>query len=522
MRRIATALLVAFGLAAPVAQAQIAVNTDWTNKPAYFGAGLERGAAYGTYAGTPSLLVVSRTGGISIRQHDAAAGNGGALLNTFNSAATLTGVTGGFFLLNDIALSSDGVVIACNLTLNAVTAPFKCYRWTDLAAAPTTVINFTDVVASRLGDTFTLTNNGSAYTLWAAASGSDRIIRFTSADAGLTWTSSVIATTSNPTATWGTVPSVAPLPDGSFYLKSAGRGAWLYNAAGVFQAQIPTTVIQSPATATRFFQATTGTGLRSYIASYQYNPSNISRIVVFDVTDGPATAIQVATSPAIGPTATANGNGTGDVEVLVNGDNTVTFFGLGTDNGIGRFTTTTALPVELVAFTAAADGTSALLRWATASETNNAGFTIEARANGAQMWSTLGQVAGAGTTLEASAYSFRTDALAAGRYTFRLRQTDFDGASSYSAEVEAEIGMASAAALGVRGARTVTFSVREAQAVTVGLYDALGRRVAVLFDGAVEAGAAHTAHVGDGLSAGVYFVRLEGARAQATRSLVVR
>ncbi len=40
------------------------------------------------------------------------------------------------------------------------------------------------------------------------------------------------------------------------------------------------------------------------------------------------------------------------------------------------------LPVELVSFTGAADGSSALLTWTTASETNNAGFSIEALRTG--------------------------------------------------------------------------------------------------------------------------------------------
>ena len=78
------------------------------------------------------------------------------------------------------------------------------------------------------------------------------------------------------------------------------------------------------------------------------------------------------------------------------------------------------------------------------------------------------------------------------------------------------------ASLEVRGAREVRFRVREAQAVTVALYDALGRRVASLFDGAAGAGAEHAVETPGGLPAGAYFVRLEGETVRATRSLVVR
>ena len=63
-----------------------------------------------------------------------------------------------------------------------------------------------------------------------------------------------------------------------------------------------------------------------------------------------------------------------------------------------------SLPVELVAFTATADGRTARLSWTTASETNNAGFTVEQKIGDA--WADRGFVAGRGTTTERSDYAF--------------------------------------------------------------------------------------------------------------------
>ena len=186
------------------------------------------------------------------------------------------------------------------------------------------------------------------------------------------------------------------------------------------------------------------------------------------------------------------------------------------------------LPVELASFTASADGSAAILRWATASETNNAGFNVEVKAPGATGWADAGFVTGAGTTAEAHAYTRRVDGLTAGRYSFRLRQVDFDGTSTYSAAVELAFSVDGAFALGspapnpFSGTSRFTFTAREAQAVTVALYDALGRRVAVLFDGAVEANAVTTATVdGAGLPAGLYVVRVTGERFHATRTLTL-
>ena len=187
-----------------------------------------------------------------------------------------------------------------------------------------------------------------------------------------------------------------------------------------------------------------------------------------------------------------------------------------------------ALPVELASFTASADGSAAILRWTTASETNNAGFNVEVKAPGATGWADAGFVKGAGTTAEAHAYSRRVDGLTAGRYSFRLRQVDFDGTSTYSAAVELAFSVDGAFALGspapnpFSGTSRFTFTAREAQAVNVALYDALGRRVAVLFDGAVEANAATTTTVdGANLPAGLYVVRVTGERFHATRTLTL-
>ena len=58
-------------------------------------------------------------------------------------------------------------------------------------------------------------------------------------------------------------------------------------------------------------------------------------------------------------------------------------------------------------------------------------------------------------------------------------------------------------------------------AVTVAVYDALGRRVATVHDGPVAAEQAFTVDV-SGLPAGVYVVRASGGVASAQRFTVVR
>jgi hypothetical protein len=185
-----------------------------------------------------------------------------------------------------------------------------------------------------------------------------------------------------------------------------------------------------------------------------------------------------------------------------------------------------ALPVELTAFTATLDGSAATLAWATASETNNDGFSVERFVAGG--FEQIGFVPGAGTTLEAQSYTFTARDLEPGTHRFRLKQTDYDGAFSYSPEVEVTVGMEGAYALSSAypnpfGASTqMSLSVKAAQEVEVAAYDVLGRRVATLFLGAMEAGASRALTLDAApLAAGLYVIRAEGETFSATRTVTV-
>jgi hypothetical protein len=94
------------------------------------------------------------------------------------------------------------------------------------------------------------------------------------------------------------------------------------------------------------------------------------------------------------------------------------------------------LPVTLVSFTAAptAQG-GALLRWATASETNNKGFAIERQLGKGQAWEQVGYLT-TGNSANGSTYNYTDKSLATAPYAslayYRLRQEDQDGKLSYS------------------------------------------------------------------------------------------
>ena len=186
------------------------------------------------------------------------------------------------------------------------------------------------------------------------------------------------------------------------------------------------------------------------------------------------------------------------------------------------------LPVELATFDAALDGKTALLRWATASELNNAGFSVEHAAPGLEAFQDLGFVEGYGTTTQARDYAFRTGVLAPGTHRFRLKQIDFDGAAHFSPEVEVAVGLPervylSAAYPNPFNPQTrFTLEVQEAQAVRVEVFDALGRRVALLHEGVIEAGEARTFQFeAASLPSGVYLVRAQGEALTQTRQMTL-
>ncbi|MEM6784270.1 MAG: T9SS type A sorting domain-containing protein [Bacteroidota bacterium] len=190
----------------------------------------------------------------------------------------------------------------------------------------------------------------------------------------------------------------------------------------------------------------------------------------------------------------------------------------GTATGTYQIELTGAVvPVELTAFDATLDGVAALLRWTTASETNNAGFAVEHRTPDVADFAETAFVAGQGTTTEAQAYAFRFDALTPGTHAFRLRQTDFDGTIAYSPQVEVTVTLAETFQIDAaypnpfNAETTVRFTVREAAPVQANLFDVTGRQIRTLYAGTPAAGSSQTLRIdGSDLPTGLYIVRVTG------------
>jgi hypothetical protein len=190
-----------------------------------------------------------------------------------------------------------------------------------------------------------------------------------------------------------------------------------------------------------------------------------------------------------------------------------------------------ALPVELASLEARAEGTDVQLSWQTASETSNAGFAIERRAEGGS-WSQIGFREGAGTTEQAQTYRF-TDAevpFEAEQVRYRLRQEDLGGTTTLSDELTVELGAPPKAQLHApfpnpaRQRATLRYEIPEGHqgtGVRIDLYDMLGRRVRTLTSGAAEAGRHERQLDLQSLSAGSYFLRLQAGTTTRTQQLTI-
>ena len=185
------------------------------------------------------------------------------------------------------------------------------------------------------------------------------------------------------------------------------------------------------------------------------------------------------------------------------------------------------LPVELVSFTAIEHDGGIQLRWTTASETNNAGFSVEHAINNG-FYKEIDFITGAGTSLERREYGYRVEDVEPGLHTFRLKQIDYDGAFEYSPAVEVTVEVPNVYILEpaypnpFNPQASIRFAIKERQAVTMAMYDATGREVQALYRGIPDANQMHAVAIdGSTLPSGVYIVRLTGETFLATQSVTL-
>lgn len=204
------------------------------------------------------------------------------------------------------------------------------------------------------------------------------------------------------------------------------------------------------------------------------------------------------------------------------------------DNICGS-TTGVPLAVTLSSFTGTVlNDRSVRLDWRTNGELNNAGFDVERLSDDGvnrdrSSWTKVGSVDGNGTTDTIHDYTFtdrpREDAY---RLRYRLKQTDRDGTSTYSEEIEVDPGMAP---IGFslsqnypnpfNPSTTITYSIPTDGMVHLAVFDMLGREVASPVNRYQQSGKYSVHFSGVAFASGMYYAVLTSGGSYRTIKMML-
>jgi outer membrane protein assembly factor BamB len=187
---------------------------------------------------------------------------------------------------------------------------------------------------------------------------------------------------------------------------------------------------------------------------------------------------------------------------------------------------TEVVPVELLSFNVSSIKGNVSLFWTTATETNNSGFSIERKIEN-QDWKAIGFVNGNGTTTERQSYSYFDNNITSGKYSYRLKQIDFNGEYEYSKEIEVEVGTPLSFSLEqnypnpFNPVTTIKFALPVSGNVNLSIYNSLGENIETLTNQFFEAGYHQIELKASNYSSGVYYYRIESEKFSDVKKMLL-
>jgi len=185
--------------------------------------------------------------------------------------------------------------------------------------------------------------------------------------------------------------------------------------------------------------------------------------------------------------------------------------------------------VELSSFTAEIQKKNILIKWTTASEKNNYGFYIERKIS--VDWQSIHFIEGRGTSTKEQKYYFidiLNENIPSNFITYRLRQVDYDGSSSYSGEIEVELNpIPEKIQLNqnypnpFNPSTKISWQLPVSGRQTLKVYDVLGNEVATLVNEYKPAGRYEVEFNADKLPSGVYFYQLRAGNFEDTKKMIL-
>jgi len=185
------------------------------------------------------------------------------------------------------------------------------------------------------------------------------------------------------------------------------------------------------------------------------------------------------------------------------------------------------LPVELSSFTSVINRNSVELNWTTSSEVNNSGFDVE-RKSGSSEWTRIGFIAGNGNITTPVSYSFTDRGLNPGVYSYRLKQTDFNGNYEYfNLSSEINIGIPAEYSLSqnypnpFNPTTSIDYQLPADGIVSITLFDISGKEISKLVNEVKSAGYYSVNLNASSFSSGIYFYTITAGNFVNTKKLML-
>lgn len=183
------------------------------------------------------------------------------------------------------------------------------------------------------------------------------------------------------------------------------------------------------------------------------------------------------------------------------------------------------VPVELISFNAENQNGNLTIKWSTATETNNKGFSIESSTDKLS-WTEKTFINGQGNSTRTSEYQY-TEKNVVGKYFYRLKQVDYNGSFSYSKIIESASLVPDAFILNqnypnpFNPSTKISFSIPEKMSVTLKVFDILGKETAVLVNEVKDKGTYEVNFESKKLTSGTYFYQLSAGSFSSVKKMIV-
>ncbi|MDE3056773.1 MAG: T9SS type A sorting domain-containing protein [Bacteroidota bacterium] len=275
----------------------------------------------------------------------------GTLLDSLKMASNTDTVKGGTVALQDIEVTSDGVIYGSNLIIGGPSdTTFKIYRWANDNSATVPTVAFSGRVSlkssgPRLGDAFDVAGSGTGTVIYVGgnATTTDTVQVFTTTD-GTNFTRSRGIKITAQDAGAGIAQITA---GGDFYASkfSTGSPIWLYSGTGAGRLEAVPTSVAGPQGDLAYLEAAG----RKWIAAAPESASAGGHARLLNISYGLAGAVRVGETPDLG--TNTNTNASGDVELKYNSaDTTITLYVLVDNNGIAAYKTGNLLAANVAPY----------------------------------------------------------------------------------------------------------------------------------------------------------------------------